>query len=114
MMVGGMVRICAILLVFALVLCSSCGGGDGTTKTNFAVRHFRSLLFNLTTPKAMYAKRENVPLHFTVTNVGPHTVTMGVDACEAIYLVSSGTQPVSGVFCAVPEGFTLTFAPGET
>jgi hypothetical protein len=110
----------AIPALLILILLAGCGGGE-TSPANGLVRspsrQFGNLEFSLSAPKTIYARGENVPLTFTVKNIGTQTITADFGSPFPYTMqITQGKQVVR----EYPPGTTpmvglrLTFAPGET
>ena len=115
------VMLCMLALPL-LALLSSCGGDNSPAAPNGPVvstpRQFDNLVFTLSVPKATYAKGEQVPLTFTVKNVGTQTLAVGLGACDWFDTkVITGSrllwQKSVGSGCG-GHVQPLSIAPGET
>jgi len=79
-------------------------------------RQFGSLEFTLSATKAVYARGEQVPLTFTVKNVGTQTITATIGACD--FFGTKVTQAGNLVWqksggCGAST-VQVTIMPGET
>ena len=106
----------SIFIALLAVTLTGCGGGSGTTAVT--ARRFGSLEYTLTTTKTTFAHGEQVPLTFTVRNVGSQTINVILGACEPFDTkVTSGSAVVWQDSLTHGCGTEVTFiaiAPGET
>jgi uncharacterized protein YceK len=117
------IGVAGFLALALLALVSGCGGGSSPTSpapafssSRQSSAQFGPLQLSLSASKSSYTVGEQVPLTFTVTNLGSQTVaaTFG-SATTYIFQVSQGAQTV----WFYPQGSAAvitqqSFAPGET
>jgi hypothetical protein len=107
----------ALLILILLVGCGSGGTLLVNSQARSLSRQFGNLEFNLSAPKTLYTRGENVPLTFTIKNISTQTVTAGfgspfpydiqvTQGKQVLWEFPPGTVPVVAL--------RLTFAPGET
>ena len=109
--------------VFALpiLLLTGCGGGSSSTSatpvdtnSTTSTRTYNDLQFTLSTTKATF-RGEQVPLTFTVKNIGSQTISATGGGCNVLLRVLQGTQIIGPepASCGA-GGYTSTLNSGES
>ena len=95
-----------VLLSLTLLALGGCGGGDSSTGSGASP--YRSLTFTLTTTKASFATGEQVPLPFSVKNLGMRAVSIYGGGCLVWFRITQGSQTIDGVGGCSAAGWTFT------
>ncbi len=107
-------KFAGLLLVIMLVALLTGCGGDGSTPALNQNRRFRSLEFALTTPKTTYAHGEQVPMTFTVKNIGSQKVSMVGGDCEVFFKIRQGSLSFDPDIGCGASGYIIDLDPGQT